>query len=107
MTNAWVLLLAAGLFEIIWAAAMKASDGFTRIGPSVLTGVAAFVSFWLLAAAMKELPLGTAYAVWVGIGAVGAALVGIALFGEAATPLRIAGIALIAAGIGTLKLAGA
>lgn len=105
MTQAWLLLITAGLFEIIWAAAMKASDGFTRVGPSILTGVTAFVSFWLLAMAMKDLPLGTAYAVWVGIGAVGAALVGIALFGDAATPLRIAGIALIAAGIAALKLA--
>lgn len=105
MTNAWMLLIAAGFFEIVWAAAMKASDGFTRVGPSVLTGVAAFISFWLLAAAMKDLPLGTAYAVWTGIGAVGAALVGIALFGDAATPLRIGGIALIAAGIAALKLA--
>jgi quaternary ammonium compound-resistance protein SugE len=105
MTNAWMFLLAAGLLEIFWAATMKASDGFTRIGPSIATGVAAFISFWLLAMAMKDLPLGTAYAVWVGIGAIGAALVGIAVFGEAVTPLRIAGIAMIAAGIAALKLA--
>ena len=105
MTNPWFLLFAAGLFEIVWAAAMKASDGFTKVGPSVLTGVAAFISFWLLAAAMKDLPLGTAYAVWVGIGAIGAALVGIMLFGDAVTTLRIGGIALIAAGIAALRLA--
>ena len=105
MSTPWMLLIAAGVFEIIWAGAMKASDGFTRVGPSVLTGVAAFISFWLLAAAMKDLPLGTAYAVWVGIGAVGAALVGIMLFGDAVAPLRIGGIALIAAGIAALKLA--
>lgn len=105
MSNPWVILTLAALFEVVWAASMKASDGFTKVGPSVLTGVAAFVSFWLLAMAMKDLPLGTAYAVWVGIGAVGAALVGIMLFGDAATPMRIAGIALIAAGIAALKLA--
>lgn len=103
--NAWVLLIVAGLFEIVWAAAMKASDGFTNVGASILTGVAAFISFWLLALAMKDLPLGTAYVVWVGIGAIGAALVGIALFGEAATPARLAGIAMVAAGIATLKFA--
>ncbi|MCX7558520.1 multidrug efflux SMR transporter [Sulfitobacter sp. F26204] len=105
MSNPWLLLIIAGLFEIIWASAMKASDGFTKIGPSVLTGVAAFISFWLLAAAMKDLPLGTAYAVWVGIGIIGAALAGIMLFGDAATPARLAGIALIIAGITMLKLA--
>lgn len=105
MSNPWVILTLAALFEVVWAASMKASDGFTKVGPSVLTGVAAFVSFWLLAMAMKDLPLGTAYAVWVGIGAVGAALVGIMLFGDAATPMRIAGIGLIAAGIAALKLA--
>ncbi|QUJ75875.1 multidrug efflux SMR transporter [Sulfitobacter albidus] len=103
--NPWLILALAGLLEIVWAASMKASDGFTKIGPSVLTGVAAFLSFWLLGLAMKSLPLGTAYAVWVGIGALGAAVLGIAMFGEAATPLRLAGIALIAAGIACLKLA--
>lgn len=103
--NAWILLLIAGLFEVIWASTMKASNGFTHTGYSVVTAVAAFISFWLLAAAMRELPLGTAYVVWVGIGAIGAALVGIALFGEAATPMRIAGIMLVAAGIAALKFA--
>lgn len=105
MTAPWIALFAAGLLEIIWATAMKASDGFTKIGPSVLTGVTAFLSFWLLGYAMKSLPLGTAYAVWVGIGAVGAAFVGVAFLGEAATLPRIAGITLIAVGILTLKLA--
>lgn len=105
MTNAWIILFAAGAFEIVWAGAMKASDGFTKIGPSILTGVTAFISFWLLAMAMKSLPLGTAYAVWVGIGAVGAAVLGMTAFGEAVTPLRIGGIALITAGIMALKLA--
>ncbi len=105
MLNPWVLLTLAGLFEIVWATSMKASDGFTRIGPSILTGVTALISFWLLAVAMKDLPLGTAYAVWVGVGAVGTALLGITLFGDAATPLRIGGILLIMAGIVALKLA--
>jgi quaternary ammonium compound-resistance protein SugE len=105
MSSPWFLLVIAGLLEIVWATSMKASDGFTKIGPSVLTGVAAFASFWLLAAAMKDLPLGTAYAVWVGIGVVGAALTGMILFGDGATAQRLAGIALIIAGIATLKLA--
>jgi quaternary ammonium compound-resistance protein SugE len=84
---------------------LKASDGFTRIGPSVITGVAAFISFWLLGVAMKELPLGTAYAVWVGVGAVGTAILGIIIFGEAATPMRLCAIGLIAIGIAMLKFA--
>lgn len=103
--NPWIILLIAGLFEIVWAASMKASDGFTNTVPSIITGVAAFISFWLLAMAMKDLPLGTAYGVWVGIGAIGAAIVGIVMFGDAVTPLRIAGIALVTAGIIALKLA--
>lgn len=101
--NPWIILLVAGLFEVIWAVSMKASNGFTNTVPSIITGVAAFVSFWLLAMAMKELPLGTAYVVWVGIGAIGAALLGIVMFGETVTPLRIAGILLVAAGIAALK----
>ena len=103
--NPWIVLFAAGLFEVVWATSMKASDGFTKIGPSIVTGVTAFISFWLLAYAMKSLPLGTAYAVWVGIGVIGAAVLGVAMFGEAVTPLRVAGIILIAAGIAALKLA--
>lgn len=103
--NPWIILLIAGLFEIVWAMSMKASNGFTNTIPSIMTGLAAFISFWLLAIAMKELPLGTAYAVWVGIGAIGAALAGILLFGDQVTPMRIAGIALVAAGIAALKLA--
>jgi quaternary ammonium compound-resistance protein SugE len=102
--NPWLILLAAGLFEIVWAVTMKASDGFTRITPSIATWAAAFVSFWLLSMAMKDLPLGTAYTVWMGIGAVGAAIMGVALFGEAVTPLRLCGIALIILGMGALKL---
>ncbi|AMJ48829.1 DMT family transporter [Cereibacter sphaeroides] len=91
--------------ETGWALGLKYSDGFTRPVPSVLTLVGAVASFWLLSLAMKSLPVGTAYAVWVGIGAVGTALLAMALFGEPASPLRIAGIGLILAGIIALKLA--
>lgn len=103
--NAWIILIIAGLFEVVWAGTMKASDGFTKVGPSILTGVTAFISFWLLAYAMKELPLGTAYVVWVGIGGIGAAILGMVWFGDPATPMRLAGLALVAAGITALKLA--
>lgn len=103
--NAWILLTIAGLLEVVWAASMKASDGFTHIGPSIVTGIAAFASFWLLGLAMRELPLGTAYVVWVGIGAIGAALVGMVFLQDSVTPLRLAGLALVAAGIVALKLA--
>lgn len=105
MGNAWVLLVIAGLFEVVWAAALKASNGFTVILPSAITAIAAAISFWLLALAMKDLPLGTAYAVWVGIGVVGAAVLGVAMFGDQLTPMRVAGIALIIAGITALKIA--
>jgi len=103
--NPWIILVFAGLLEVVWASTMKASDGFTNIVPSIITGVAAFLSFWLLAIAMKELPLGTAYVVWVGIGAIGAAVVGIVYFGDSITPLRVAGLAMVAAGIAALKMA--
>ncbi|MEI4471483.1 quaternary ammonium compound efflux SMR transporter SugE [Frigidibacter sp. MR17.24] len=103
--NPWLLVLLAGVLEVAWAIGLKASDGFTRLMPSVLTLVAAAASFVLLAQAMKSLPVGTAYAVWTGIGALGAAMLGIMIFGEAATPLRLAGIGLIVAGIIALKLA--
>ena len=101
----WLLVLLAGLMETGWALGLKYSDGFTRPLPSVLTLVGAVASFWLLSLAMKSLPVGTAYAVWVGIGTVGTALLAMALFAEPASPLRIAGIALIVAGIVALKLA--
>jgi quaternary ammonium compound-resistance protein SugE len=101
----WLLVLLAGLMETGWALGLKYSDGFTRPVPSVLTLIGAVASFWLLSLAMKTLPVGTAYAVWVGIGAVGTALLAMALFGEPASPLRIAGIGLILAGIVALKLA--
>ncbi|ACL99933.1 DMT family transporter [Cereibacter sphaeroides] len=101
----WLLVLVARLMETGWALGLKYSDGFTRPVPSVLTLAGAVASFWLLSLAMKSLPVGTAYAVWVGIGAVGTALLAMALFGEPASPLRIAGIGLILAGIIALKLA--
>lgn len=101
----WGLVLIAGLLETGWALGLKYSDGFTRLVPSVLTIVGALASFWILSLAMKELPVGTAYAVWVGIGAVGTALLGMVLFGEPANVLRFAGIGLIVAGIIALKFA--
>ncbi|AXC48788.1 QacE family quaternary ammonium compound efflux SMR transporter [Paracoccus suum] len=102
--NPWVLLILAGMLEVVWAMGLKMSDGFSRMGWTAITAIAAIASFWLLALAMKELPAGTAYAVWTGIGAVGVALLGITALGEAATPLRLAGIALIISGIAALKL---
>mgnify|MGYP005844159015 CR=1 FL=1 len=101
----WVLVGVAGLLEVAWAISLNYSQGFTRLLPSVITAVCAGASFWLLSRAMLELPVGTAYAVWVGIGAVGAAALGIALFNEPANAGRLAGIALILAGIIVLKLA--
>ena len=105
-TIAWVLLMVAGLLEIVWSVSMKASDGFTKLHFTTITLVAAGVSFWLLGLAMRELPVGTAYAVWTGIGAVGAALLGIFVFGESVTISRIGCIALIVCGILGLKLLG-
>jgi quaternary ammonium compound-resistance protein SugE len=103
--TAWLILFAAGLLEIVWALSLKASDGFSRLWPSVLTVVAAGASFLLLAQAMRVIPVGTAYAVWTGIGAVGVAAFALAFQGEPASAARLAGIALIVAGIATLKLA--
>lgn len=102
---AWILLLIAGVLEVAWASLMKASDGFTRLWPSIGTIGFMIVSFGLLAVAMKTLPLGTAYAIWTGIGAVGAFIVGIVIMGEALTPMRIFGALLIVGGIVVLKLA--
>jgi quaternary ammonium compound-resistance protein SugE len=101
---AWILLFLAGLLEIVWAFGMKASEGFSRLGWSVLTLVAMVASVGLLGLAMRSLPLGTAYAIWTGIGALGAFVVGIAVLGEAATPMRIGSAALILAGLVGLKL---
>lgn len=101
----WVMVAIAGLLEIVWAVSLKLSDGFTRLVPTVITIVGAFASFWFLAKGMQALPAGTAYAVWVGIGALGVAILGIVWFGEGAGAMRLAGIGLIVAGIVTLKLA--
>ena len=101
---AWLYLVLAGLLEIVWAVGLKSSQGFTRPLASVVTVVAMFASMWLLALALREIPLGTGYAVWVGIGAVGTAVLGIVLFGEPSTWPRLACIGLICAGIAGLKL---
>ena len=100
----WALVLIAGLLETAWALGLKYSEGFTRPIPSALTILGALASFWLLSLAMKSLPVGTAYAVWTGIGAVGTAVLGIVLFGESATVGRLVSLALIVAGIVGLKL---
>ena len=104
--QAWVVLVVAGVFEIVWALGLKYSDGFSKLGPSVVVVVAAAVSFWLLALAMRSLPAGTAYAVWTGIGAAGTALLGITLLGESASLVRLGCIALIVLGVLGLKFAG-
>jgi quaternary ammonium compound-resistance protein SugE len=101
---AWLVLLVAGLLEVGWAIGLKDTEGFTRLVPSVLTLVGMVGSVVLLGLALKTLPIGTAYAVWTGIGAVGTALLGIALFGEPATAARLACIGMIVAGIVGLKL---
>ncbi len=101
---AWLLLIAAGLLEIVWAIALKQSEGFTRLWPSVIGISTALASFLLLTMALRHLPVGTAYAIWVGIGAIGVALVGILALGEAASPMRLALLTLILIGIVGLKL---
>jgi quaternary ammonium compound-resistance protein SugE len=100
----WLYLLIAGLFEVGWAIGLKYTDGFSRLWPSLATGAAMIVSLGFLGLALKDLPVGTAYAVWTGIGAVGTVILGIALFGEPATALRLACVGLIVAGIVGLKL---
>ena len=100
----WLLLFAAGMLEIVWAYAMKQSHGFTRLGPSVITIAGMIASFGLLSVAMRSLPLGTAYTIWTGIGAIGAFLIGITILGEATSPLRIAAAVLIIAGLVLMKL---
>jgi quaternary ammonium compound-resistance protein SugE len=101
---AWILLFFAGLFEVGWAIGLKYTDGFTKIVPTALTVASMIISLGLLGLALKTLPVGTAYAVWTGIGTVGTALLGIWLLGEPATAMRLACIALIVAGIAGLKL---
>ncbi|MDP1601374.1 quaternary ammonium compound efflux SMR transporter SugE [Phenylobacterium sp.] len=100
---AWVVLFIAGICEIGWAVGLKYTDGFTRLWPTVFTGVSLVVSMALLGIAVKTLPLGTAYAVWTGIGAVGTVILGIALFKEPATVVRLVCVGLIVAGILGLK----
>jgi quaternary ammonium compound-resistance protein SugE len=101
---AWIYLLLAGLFEIVWAIGLKYTDGFSRLWPSAGTLAAMAVSIVLLAMAVKTLPIGTAYAIWTGIGAVGAVALGIVLFGDSATLPRLLCVALILIGIVGLKL---
>ncbi|MGB0411354.1 MAG: DMT family transporter [Pikeienuella sp.] len=101
----WTALFAAGLLEVVWVISMKQSNGFTRILPSVITFFAAGASFWLLAYAMKALPLGTSYAIWTGVGVTGAFIAGILMFGEQASLLRIASVSLIILGMIGLRLA--
>lgn len=101
---AWISLTAAGILEIVWAYYMKQSDGFTKVLPTAIMLVAMAASFWLLTVAMKSLPLGTAYPVWTGIGAVGTFIVGAAFLGEALSPTRIVAALLIVAGLVLMKL---
>jgi quaternary ammonium compound-resistance protein SugE len=101
---AWAILVVAGVLETVWAYYMKLSDGFTKLLPSAVTLGAMFLSFGLLALAMKSLPLGTAYTVWTGIGAIGAFVVGVLVLGEAVTPMRVAAAGLIIAGLILMKV---
>lgn len=101
---AWIVLIAAGILEVVWAFSIKQSDGFTRLWPTVITGVAMLASVGLLAVSMRTLPLGTAYTIWTGIGAVGAFLVGITVLGEQANAARIFAAVLIVSGLITMKL---
>lgn len=100
---AWIILVVAGLFEIAWAVGLKYTDGFSRLWPTLLTVAAMVVSVWLLGLAAKTLPIGTAYAVWVGIGAAGTAVLGIVLFGEPSDAARLTCLGLIVAGVAGLK----
>lgn len=103
--NAWVILVLAGLCEVAWAVGLKYTEGFTRLWPSLVTIAAILLSLGLLGVALRHLPLGTAYAVWTGIGTLGTAVLGIWLFGESTSVLRLVCIGLILAGIVGLKLA--
>ena len=100
----WTLLFVAGLFEVAWAVGLKYTDGFSKLVPSVLTVTAMVASVVLLGLAMKQLPVGTAYAVWTGIGTVGTVILGIVLMGDSAAPMRLVCLALIMLGIAGLKL---
>lgn len=102
---AWIVLVLAGLFEVAWAIGLKYTEGFTRLWPTAFTALAMAVSLGLLGVAMKSLPVGTAYSIWVGVGSVGTVILGIVLFDEPANPARLISVALIVAGIVGLKLA--
>lgn len=102
---AWVYLVVAGIFEIGWAIALKYTEGFSRLWPTALFTVSMLLSVWLLAVALKTIPVGTGYAIWTGIGAAGTAILGMVLFGESRDGWRIFGIMLIITGIVSLKLA--
>ena len=102
---AWIYLIIAGMLEVVWAYAMKLSEGFSRPGPTVVTILAMIASFWLLAVAMRTIPLGTSYVIWTGIGAVGAFVVGIAVLGEPASALRVVAAVLITSGLVLMKVA--
>ena len=102
---AWVYLFFAGIFEVVWSVAMKESHGFSRLVPSIITIVFMLLSFALLSIAMKTLPLGTSYTVWVGIGAIGAFILGVTMFGESLNPLRVIAALLMFAGVVLLKFA--
>jgi quaternary ammonium compound-resistance protein SugE len=104
---AWIYLTVAGLLEVVWAVGLRYTSGFTRLTPSVLTLTAMAGSILLLSLALKQIPIGTAYAVWTGIGAVGAAIFGIVMLGESAAPVRLLCLGLIVAGIAGLRLAPA
>ncbi len=102
--GAWAILIGAGLLEMVWATALKNADGFTRLWPSVIGIAFSLMSFFMLAVALRSLPLGTAYAVWVGIGVIGVAVAGIIAFGESASLLRVGFIALILVGVIGLRI---
>jgi quaternary ammonium compound-resistance protein SugE len=104
---AWILLVIAGLLEVVWAFTMKQSQGFTRLAPSIVTFVAMAASFGLLSLSMRTLPLGTAYTIWTGIGAVGAFALGVVALGEQLSPMRLAAAALIVSGLVLMKLSSA
>jgi quaternary ammonium compound-resistance protein SugE len=103
--QAWVYLVLAGILEVVWAFAMKQSEGFTKLGPTIITLVAMVASFALLALAMRSLPLGTAYPIWTGIGAVGAFAVGVLMLGEPLHALRVSAAAMILGGLVLMKMA--
>lgn len=100
----WIVLIFAGLFEIVWAYSMKLSEGFTKLTPSIITIVFMILSFGLLAYAMKTLPLGTAYTIWTGIGAIGSFIVGVMVLGEPASAMRMLAAVLIVSGLVLMKL---